>query len=353
MNQAALPGPLARLYRLPQELLELLILHTLVPATLVSIFWRLVSFTIPLPQNFRPETSISALTDKVIFVTGGNAGIGSETVLQLAKHRPSNIIVAARNETKALRAIKEIETAVPGAQVTFMPLDLMSFKSIREAVNRFNLQCSRLDILINNAGIMATPSAKTMEGFEAQFGTNHIGHALLTKLLLPTLIKTSELPNSDVRIINVSSIAQSMAPTGGIIFDTDKLCNLNALRQYGQSKLANVLFTKGLAKRYPQITSAAVHPGMILTDLYVAADKSNLVVKLAMRYIAPLFFQLPLEGAYNQLWAATAPRDQIANGAYYLPVGKLAEGSSYARDEELVDKLWDWTEEQFEKHGYK
>lgn len=198
---------------------------------------------------------------------------------------------------------------------------------------------------------MATPSAKTVEGYEAQFGTNHIGHALLTKLLLPTLIKTAELPVS-IRIINVSSIAQSMAPPGGITFNTDKLCKLNNLRQYGQSKLANVLFTKGLAKRYPQITSVAVHPGLVLTDLYVAADKSNFVVKMAMNYIAPLFFQLPMEGAYNQLWAATAPKHQVANGRYYLPVGKLTGGSSYARDEELVDDLWDWTEEQFEKHGY-
>lgn len=199
---------------------------------------------------------------------------------------------------------------------------------------------------------MATPSAKTKEGYEAQFGTNHVGHALLTKLLLPTLIKTAGLPGSDVRIINVSSIAQGMAPPGGIIFDTEKLCQLNSLRQYGHSKLANVLFTKGLAKRYPQITSVAVHPGLILTDLYVAADKSNFVVKLAMNYIAPLFFQLPREGAYNQLWAAAAPKEQVANGAYYLPVGKIADGSRHVQDENLVEKLWDWTEEQFSKHGY-
>lgn len=199
---------------------------------------------------------------------------------------------------------------------------------------------------------MATPSAKTNEGYEAQFGTNHIGHALLTKLLLPTLINTAELPDSDVRIINVSSIAQSIAPPGGMIFNTEELCKLNSLRQYGQSKLANVLFTKGLAKRYPQITSVAVHPGLILTDLYVAADKSNFVVKVAMKYIAPMLFQLPREGAYNQLWAATAPKHQVINGAYYLPVGKISGGSSYVQDEDLEERLWDWTEEQFEKHGY-
>jgi NAD(P)-dependent dehydrogenase (short-subunit alcohol dehydrogenase family) len=204
----------------------------------------------------------------------------------------------------------------------------------------------------DSQGIMATPSATTVEGYESQFGTNHIGHALLTKLLLPTLIKTAEKPGSDVRIINVSSIAQSMAPQGGIIFNTAKLCKLNQFRQYGQSKLANILFTKALAKRHTQITSVAVHPGLILTDLYMAKDKSNFIVKVAMGYVAPLFFQLPTDGAYNQLWAATAPRDQIVNGAYYLPVGKITGGSSYAKDEELVDKLWDWTEQQFEKHGF-
>jgi NAD(P)-dependent dehydrogenase (short-subunit alcohol dehydrogenase family) len=199
---------------------------------------------------------------------------------------------------------------------------------------------------------MATPSARTAEGYEAQFGTNHIGHALFTKLLLPTLVKTAEIPGSDVRIINVSSIAQSMAPPGGMVFNTDKLCKLNQLRQYGQSKLANVLFTKGLAKRYPQIMSVAVHPGLILTDLYLAKDKSNFIVKVAMTYVAPLFFQLPTDGAYNQLWAATAPRDQVVNGAYYLPVGKISGGTKYARDEELADRLWDWTEQQFDKHAF-
>lgn len=152
MNEAASSGPLARLSRLLKELRELLILHTLVPATLVSVFWRLLSFTIPLRQNFRPETSIPALTDKVILVTGGNAGIGKETVLQLVKHKPSRIFIAARNEAKAKEAIRQIESVAPGVQIAFIRLDLMSFKSIQEAVDKFKSQCSRLDILINNAG---------------------------------------------------------------------------------------------------------------------------------------------------------------------------------------------------------
>jgi hypothetical protein len=143
---------LARISRLPQELQELLILHTLVPATLVSIFWRLVSFTIPLRKNFHPGSDIPTLTDKVILVTGSNTGIGKETVLQLARHKPARVFVAARNKAKALEAIQEIESAAPDAQISFIQLDLTSFTSIRDAVKNFNSQCSRLDILINNAG---------------------------------------------------------------------------------------------------------------------------------------------------------------------------------------------------------
>lgn len=149
MNES---GPLARLSKLPKELQELLILYTLVPATLVSIFWRLISFTIPLRKNFRPKTDIPALTDKVILVTGSNTGIGKETVLQLAKHKPSKIFIAARNEVKARETIREIENAAPGVQIAFIQLDLMSFSSIGDAVNTFRSQCSRLDILILNAG---------------------------------------------------------------------------------------------------------------------------------------------------------------------------------------------------------
>jgi hypothetical protein len=146
------PGALTRVFRLPQELQELLILHTLIPATLVSIFWRLISFTIPLHDNFRPESSIPPLTDKVVLVTGSNTGIGKETVLQLARYSSARLFIAARNEAKAAEAIQEVGRVAPSAHVSFIQLDLTSFKSIHEAAEKFNAQCSRLDILINNAG---------------------------------------------------------------------------------------------------------------------------------------------------------------------------------------------------------
>jgi NAD(P)-dependent dehydrogenase (short-subunit alcohol dehydrogenase family) len=202
---------------------------------------------------------------------------------------------------------------------------------------------------------MATPVGTTEEGYESQFGTNHMGHALLTKLLMPTLLKTAEEPNSDVRIVNLSSEGHNMAPKGGIIFDNEELMKQGAWARYGNSKLANLLFAKGLAKRYPQITSVAVHPGIILTDLYNAQNEGSAIFRYGIQFMNKLFFTKLENGAHNQLWAATAPKDKVESGNYYTPVGKKAGGSymtGYARDEKLADKLWEWTEEELKKHGY-
>jgi NAD(P)-dependent dehydrogenase (short-subunit alcohol dehydrogenase family) len=202
---------------------------------------------------------------------------------------------------------------------------------------------------------MATPASKTEEGFESQFGTNHMGHFLFTKLLLPTLLKTASQPGSDVRIVNLTSEGHNMAPSGGIIFEMEKLLTYNAWSRYGQSKLANILFTKGLAKRHPQITSVSVHPGVILTDLYSAQNEGSVLFKYTIAAVAPLAFGGLKEGAYNQLWTSTVEKEKLENGAYYKPVGSKAGGSfwtGYARDEELADKLWEWSEEQVKKHGY-
>ena len=273
--------------------------------------------------------------------------------MQLVKHKPSHIYLAARTPSKAEAAIEDIKKTIPDAPVTYLPLDLMSFDSIKKAADEFNSKSTRLDILMNNAGIMATPIAFTKEGYESQFGTNHIGHALFTKLLMPTLLKTAEEPNSDVRIINLSSEGHNFSPSGGIIFETERLKTQNPWTRYGQSKLANILFSKGLSKRYPKITTVAVHPGVILTDLYEPA-KGNWVQRAGIGLISPFFTKLE-QGAWNQLWAATVEKDKLVNGGYYKPVGVLGKGSyvtGYASNEKLADRLWDWTEEELKKHGY-
>lgn len=204
---------------------------------------------------------------------------------------------------------------------------------------------------------MACPYSLTKEGYEIQFGTNHMGHALLTKLLLPVLLETAAQDGADVRIVNITSMGHMMAPSGGILWDQAALEKQNTWRRYGQSKLANILFTRELAARYPQITSVSIHPGVIITDLYQSL-RQNFFLKMGMWVYALLFPVLPGHfkdtrgGALNQTWAATVGKEKLQNGGFYKPVGVLAQGSTYGRDMGLAKKLWEWTEAELEKYGY-
>ncbi|KAF2272872.1 NAD(P)-binding protein [Westerdykella ornata] len=307
--------------------------------------------------SFNPASDIPNLTGRIILVTGGSAGLGKQTIQYLAAHSPSRIYLAARTPSKAESAIASIREAVPDAPVEYLPLDLTSFSSIADAARAFKEKEKRLDILINNAGVMAMPYSLTKEGYEIQFGTNHMGHALLTKLLLPVLLETAKEPGADVRIVNLSSMGHWGAPSGGIIWDQKVLEQQYTFRRYGQSKLANVLFTKELAARYPQITSVAVHPGVIITDLYVSfranpISKIGLWVYQLLTPILPGHFKDAKGGALTQTWAATVPKERLENGAFYRPVGIKMSGSRYAQDAGLAKKLWEWTEAEFQKHGY-
>ncbi|KAF2210909.1 hypothetical protein CERZMDRAFT_69134 [Cercospora zeae-maydis SCOH1-5] len=297
-------------------------------------------------KSFEPEKDIPDLSGKVILVTGGNTGLGKETVLQLAKHNPQDIILASRTPSKAENAIADIKTRVPNANISYIKLDLTSLASVKEAAEDFKARSDRLDILINNAGIMAVPYSKTKDGYEIQFVTNHIGHALLTKLLLPTLLKTAAQPGSDVRIINVSSAAHMIAP--GIVYDQNRLESYMTHRRYGQSKLANILHARELQRRYPQITSLALHPGVIITDLYASQMETNVLLRIALPLLKPFTLDVP-GGAKNQLWAATADKEEVASSYYWNPIGSKSGGSFwYAANPVLAKELWDWTENELE-----
>ncbi|KAL8697300.1 MAG: hypothetical protein Q9201_007190 [Fulgogasparrea decipioides] len=283
----------------------------------------------------------------------GNTGLGKEAVLQLAKHNPSRIYLAARTPSKGEAAIEDVKKVVPNANITYLKLDLCSFKSIATAAQEFNSQSQRLDVLMNNAGIMATPLTHTEDGYESQFGTNHMGHALLTKLLLPTLISTAKEEGSDVRIVNLTSLGHNLAPRPrGIIFDKAKLDKQGPWPRYGQSKLANILFTKELANRYPSIMSVAVHPGVIMTDLYGPSQQSNMVLRYALKWVGPWFMPDVPTGTRNQLWAAVGKKSDIVSGTYYTPVGKPSSGSAWAQKKDLAQELWDWTEKELASKGY-
>ena len=330
-------------------------------------------------SKFDPTSEHPYLAGKVVFVTGGeqfrgsrgsrfsieveidnhtgNAGLGKQTIAYLAAHSPARIYLAARSVSKASSAIADLQRACPSAAIEHVPLDLTSFSSIASAASTFKAREQRLDILVNNAGIMMTPYSLTEEGYEIQFGTNHIGHALLTKLLLPVLLQTAAQPDADVRIINVSSVGERAAPREGIIFEQAALEKQWTWRRYGQSKLANVLFTRELAQRYPQITSVSVHPGVIVTDLYTIFIsnkplKAGLWLFRQIGKVLPGHFRDARGGALTQTWAAIGERGQIENGEFYRPVGLVTRGSGHSRDMALAKRLWEWTDEQLGQHGY-
>ncbi len=222
---------------------------------------------------------------------------------------------------------------------------------MKKAAEAFSASSDKLDVLINNAGVMALNASTTKEGYEIQFGTNHVGHALLTKLLMPTLQRTAEQNGSDVRIVNVSSAGHRFAPKGGLVLK-DAVSGMSAYNtwvRYGQSKLANVLFTRELAKRYDNIKSMALHPGGIDTGLSLSFQEAHPWLSFVA---APVKYLLktPQEGALTQLFAATSA--DAKSGQYYEPVAKENAGSAYSQDPKLASELWEWTEAELAKHGY-
>lgn len=275
--------------------------------------------------------------------------MGKESILRLAKHNPTKIFLGARSESKATEAIASIKSSVENVEISWIPLDLTSTKSIQNAAQQFNAQSQRLDILILNAGVMALPPGETELGHEIQLGTNHTGHFLFTKMLLPTLLRTAEEPDSDVRVVSLSSVGHNLAPSFETILDQEKLKKVSTNTRYGASKAANILFAAELARRYPSITSISVHPGIILTDLYNSMSGRSFLSALGSKAIGVMGTSIP-DGARNQLWAAAgAKKEDLVNGAYYVPVGNLKPHNCYAQSEDMGKRLWEWTEGELKK----
>jgi len=305
-------------------------------------------------QSFNPARDIPSLADKVIFITGGTAGLGAGTITELAKHEPAHIFFSGRNQKNADALVEKIRKTAPDVQLTFIKCDVSSLASVQEAAKAIQAHSQRLDVLFLNAGIMAVNAATSVDGYEIQFATNHLGHALLVKLLMPTLQETARSPGADVRIINMTSVAHTQAPKMGIDFATLK-SSQNGLggmipggkwSRYGQSKLAQLLYSQELAKHHPEITSVSVHPGIIQTGLF---DNMDFMTKLPTMF----YKQTPVaEGHYNQCWAATCPKSKLKNGEYYEPNGVVGQRKTkQARDTQLADKLWEWTQSQFEAYA--
>ncbi|KAJ5679156.1 hypothetical protein N7462_007400 [Penicillium macrosclerotiorum] len=302
--------------------------------------------------SFNPDQDLPDLSGKVFLVTGGNAGLGRETILQLAKHHPSKIFMGARSKSKAAQAIQFIKSSIPNnVEIIWLPLELTSMKSIQDAAEIVNTQSQRLDVLVLNAGVMSLPPGETEMGHEIQLGTNHTGHFLLCKLLLPIMLRTAENVASDVRVVSLSSVGHNLAPSFDTLLDQDKLKKVNTNARYGASKAANILFAAELSRRYPSITSVSVHPGIILTDLYDSLNQRSAIIALGSKSLR--FFGSSIsEGALNQLWAsAGARKDELVNGGYYIPVGHLKPHNKYTQNREMGQRLWEWTESELRRCG--
>lgn len=274
------------------------------------------------------------MDNRTILITGANAGIGKETTRQLARDG-ARIFMGCRRPEAGEEAAAEIRREVQQADLEVIELDLASQQSVREAARRMSYEAPQLDTLINNAGLFTSAWQTTEEGFELQFGVNHLGHFLLTHELLPQLQK-SDHP----KIINVSSAAYLQ---GKMDFDSlqDKPASYNGLLAYARSKLANVLFTRELARRYPELNSYALHPGAVGTGF---AEKDSRWIVRTIWKIARLFFLIsPEKGAQTSVYLARTYPVPATNGSFIDDKQEARSPNALAADEQLAKKLWDYS----------
>lgn len=283
-------------------------------------------------------------SDRIVIITGGNSGIGFETAKALAS-KNAHVILAVRNNEKGAEAVHQILKSYPRSVVEMRLLDLASLESIHKFVEKFSKDYDRLDLLVNNAGVMALPRRETQDGFEMQFGVNHLGHFALTGLILDKLLVT---PAS--RVITVSS---GLHERGKIIFD-DLMGEQNYSKwgAYSQSKLANLLFAYELQRRLNQISaetiSVAAHPGYAATNLQTAGaemEGSNFS-SMMMRLANTIFAQTAEMGALPTLYAALG--DDVKGSDYIGPSGFQSmrgypvkmQSSTASHDRQTAEQLW-------------
>jgi NAD(P)-dependent dehydrogenase (short-subunit alcohol dehydrogenase family) len=291
-------------------------------------------------------------TGRTVFITGANSGLGLRSAQALARSG-AQVILGCRNAGKAADALTEVKGEATGDEPFVVSLDLANLASISAAAEEVSRRVERIDVLMNNAGVMAIPRAETADGFEAQFGTNHLGHFALTGRLLPLLLRST-----DPRVVTTSSQAHRV---GRMRFDDPHWRkSYRKWPAYGQSKLSNLLFTLELDRRAKaagsNLVAAAAHPGYAATHLQAVTYETSgnrlmgQIMNFANQYVA----QSDAAGAWPQLYAATMPG--VHGGQYYGPGGpfemrgypELVTPISAARRADDAHKLWDLSERETE-----
>ena len=281
------------------------------------------------------------LHGKIVLITGANTGIGKETARALAL-LGATLVLACRDEKKSQKAIQELKVYTKNPNIEYMALDLSDLESVRTFAQNFKRKYSNLHILINNAGIMALPNRKTTkQGVEMQFGVNHLGHFLLTALLIDVMKKSS--PG---RIINLSSMAHKV---GHINFD-----NLNSEKSYGsvsaygQSKLSIVLFARELNKKleHHQIKVVSIHPGVVNTELarYILEIWYFKLIRYLIYPLYIFFHKTAWQGAQTSIYCAVCSHEELLRGGYYADC-VIASTTNEAKNDDISRRLWERSEE--------
>lgn len=276
---------------------------------------------------------------KTVVVTGGNSGIGFETAAALAS-MGARVLITARNADKGRAAVASITQRLQGeGQVQLVVFDLADLASVRRGAAEILEQTPRLDVLVNNAGLVLTERAETVDGYEATFAINHLGPFLLTNLLLDPM--TESAPS---RIVNVASTAHNAARKGIPFDDLQSTHGYRGMRVYGQSKLANILFTLELSRRFGDkgITANSLHPGTVRTGYGGDGDTRGLLA-FGIKIASP-FFLSPAKGARTSVYLASSPEVDGVSGQYFVKC-KPRSPRRWAQDSEAARQLWQVSED--------
>ncbi|KAI0390652.1 oxidoreductase [Xylariaceae sp. FL0594] len=298
--------------------------------------------------DFDLERDVPLLTGKVILITGGTNGLGAASAEVLARRDPAKIYITGRSESAAQRVIANVKSSGSRTEVVWLNCDHTKLATVKAAADAFLAKESRLDVLMANAGVMARPPGLTSDGYEIQFGINHVAHALWIRKLLPLLQRTAK-EHGEARIIPISSLALVLAPRGhGIVFDDLKTTQdywfLGKWQRYAQSKLANLLYGRELARRYPEITTLVADPGPSNTGL---VSNLGLLDKMIVHLGNIGRFLGVDQGHLSQVWTVGVPKEKAKVGELYEPVGKPTDSyTPFCLDQKLAERLWDWTEQE-------
>ena len=282
-------------------------------------------------------TNDMTMNGKVVLITGGNAGVGKETAVGLAREG-ADVVFTARDATRGADALADIRERSGSATVEVMALDLSDFASIRSFSEAFLASHDRLDVLVNNAGLVQKRRALTDDGFEMTFGVNHLGHFLLTSLLLDRLCASAP-----ARVVVVSSHAHKHAGGGLDFDDLQSERAYKSFQVYGKTKLANIYFTREQARRVDpsEVTVNALHPGFVASRFGRDGDTGRLG-DVAMVLGRP-FAISPEKGALTSIWLASSPDVEGTTGGYFYKC-KPSTPSKLAQDDEIARRLWTTTE---------